>query len=66
MNSAELLIAALEYYSIPILKEEANIIVVDRGYDIEVEMNGLYRLRSDGQVVAPFDDVDELCRFILM
>jgi hypothetical protein len=32
---------------------------------VEVEPNGLYRLMSDGSVVAPFDDLDELSRFIL-
>lgn len=66
MNKIELLQAALHYYNIEIIKREHNCFFIGRGYEIEVEQNGLYKLRSDGQVVAPFDDVDELCRFVLL
>lgn len=66
MNRAELLHAALMFYSIEIISIENNCFTIGRGYQIEVEQNGLYKLYSDGQVVAPFDDVDELCRFVLL
>lgn len=66
MNSKEILLGALQYYGIEILKEDGNHIIIARNYDIEVESNGLYKLRSEGQVIAPFDDVDELCRFVLI
>ncbi|GHT27531.1 MAG: hypothetical protein GTN67_04750 [Hydrotalea flava] len=66
MNAKELILGALQYYSIEIIKQENNRIYIGRNYDIEIETNGLYKLRSDGQVIAPFDDVDELCRFVLM
>lgn len=66
MNRTELLQAALQFYSIEIIKIENNHFTIGRGYEIEVERNGLYKLKSDGQIVAPFDDVDELCRFVLL
>lgn len=66
MNAKELILGALQYYSIEIIKQENNRIYIGRNYDIEIETNGLYKLRSDGQVIAPFDDVGELCRFVLM
>jgi hypothetical protein len=66
MNRTELLKAALLFYSIEIISIEKNRFVIGRGYEIEAEQNGLYKLYSDGQVVAPFDDVDELCRFVLL
>jgi hypothetical protein len=66
MDAKTILLGALQYYNIEILQEAGQHITVGRGYTIEVESNGLYKLCSDGQVVAPFDDVDELCRFILL
>lgn len=66
MTPVEILEAALIYYSIEIKSVTGNYFIVGRSYEIEVEKNGLYKLISDGQVVAPFDDVDELCRFILL
>lgn len=56
---------ALQYYAIIIEAEQGWTVKVPRSYSIEVEANGLYRLSDNGQVVAPFDDLDELCRFIL-
>jgi hypothetical protein len=66
MTTQETLVAGLKYYSIEIISVNNNKVTVGRGYSIEVETNGLYKLFSDGLVVAPFDDVDELCRFILL
>lgn len=66
MDAKTILLGALQYYSIEVLQVTPQYITVGRGYTIEVEANGLYKLCSDGQVVAPFDDVDELCRFILL
>ena len=47
---------ALQYYAIEVLSDESNLIKVARGYEVEVEINGIYKLFSDGQVVAPFTD----------
>lgn len=66
MDAKTILLGALQYYNIEILQDAGRDITVGKGYTIEVEANGLYKLCSDGQVVAPFDDVDELCRFILL
>ncbi|MBX9892868.1 MAG: hypothetical protein K2Y12_11155 [Chitinophagaceae bacterium] len=66
MTAKELVIDCLRYYSIEIVNVDDNIITIGRNYKIEVEANGLYKLMSDGQVIAPFDDVDELCRFVLL
>lgn len=66
MDAKMILLDALQYYSIEVLQDVQQHITVGRGYTIEVETNGLYKLCSDGQVVAPFDDVNELCRFILL
>lgn len=66
MTNAEFLEGALQYYTIPFETADQVHYTVARGYTIEVEANGLYKLVSNGQVVAPFDDVDELCRFILL
>jgi hypothetical protein len=66
MDAKTILLGALDYYNIEILSSAGNTVWVGRGYAIEVEANGLYKLLSDGQVVAPFDEVDELCRFILL
>jgi hypothetical protein len=66
MEAKAILLGALEYYNIEIIDGTGNPVKMGRGYTIEVETNGLYKLLSDGQVVAPFDDVNELCRFILL
>lgn len=66
MDAKELLINALEYYNIGVIKEESSRVFIDRNYEVEIETSGLYKLFSDGQVIAPFDDIDELCRFVLL
>ena len=66
MSHKDLARAALQYYNVEILDENENQFIVVKGYQIEIERNGLYKLLSDGQVIAPFDDVDDLCRFILL
>lgn len=64
MTALELIIDCLNFYGIEIANTTHNRITLSRDYEIEVEANGLYKLKSNGQVVAPFDDVDDLCRFI--
>jgi hypothetical protein len=58
------LLFALGEYEIEVLNTSEIKVQVEKGYDIEVEANGLFKLFSDGKVVAPFDDLDELCWFI--
>ncbi|MDX1907722.1 MAG: hypothetical protein SF053_11860 [Bacteroidia bacterium] len=59
------LIRALEVYEIPVLQEAPYDIHVAPDYVIHIESHGVYKLWSAGKVVAPFDDLDELCIFIL-
>lgn len=67
MNSValETLLEALKVYEIEIVSVEGKHVKVQDNYEIEVEANGLYKLYDDGYVVAPFDDLNELCRLIL-
>ena len=65
MNTTAILIDALKYYNIDILNQNGNHFIIGKNYEIEVEPNGLYKLRCDGQVIAPFNDIDELCLFVL-
>jgi hypothetical protein len=60
----EWLMLGLREYEIKILADEGQKVEVEKGYLIEVEANGLFKLLSEGKVVAPFDDLDELCNFI--
>lgn len=60
----EWLLLALRAYELPVLSDTGNRIATLGGYEIEIEANGLFKLFSDGAVVAPFDDLDELCQFI--
>ncbi len=66
MTQIEVLLNALRYYDIPVKLVSKNRVDVVKNYSIEVEVNGLYKLYDNGSVIAPFDDIDELCRFILM
>ena len=65
MTAREMLIDALQYYEISVLNTLGDRIYVSNNYEIEVEANGLYKLIQDNQVIAPFDDLDDLCLFVL-
>ena len=66
MTPLEILLDALQFYEIEIVSVKGNNVRASRTFEIEVEKNGLYKLLDDGYVVAPFDDINELCRFMLM
>lgn len=65
MDAKEELIDCLRFFNIDMEREEGNKVYLIRGYCIEVEANGLYKLLQHGEVIAPFDDLNELCHFIL-
>ena len=65
MTALQILLEALQFYKIEILAVNENHVKVQNNYEVEVEANGLYKLLDDGYIVAPFDDINELCRFIL-
>ena len=62
----ELLLLVLKGMEIEILHVEGKFVSVQNGYTIEVERKSLYKLLHNGQVVAPFADVVEMCGFIKM
>ena len=66
MNNKEKLLQMLNHYDIPILNDKDKIIELEKDYEVEIEANGIFKLRSEGLVIAPFADLDELCRFIKM
>jgi len=65
MTALEILLGALQFYEIEVLSVNRNHVKVQNNYEIEVEANGVYKLLDDGYIVAPFNDVNDLCRFIL-
>ena len=65
MTTEEILLEALKFYEIKVISVNGNRVKVQNNFEIEVEAGHLYKLFNDGDVVAPFDDIDELCWFIL-
>lgn len=66
MDTKESLIQALNRYNIQILNDRGKYLDLENDYEVEIEANGIFKLRSEGLVVAPFADLDELCQFIKM
>jgi hypothetical protein len=65
MTPLEELIDCLAFFDLPVVQVQGQVVQTVKGYTIEVEANGLYKLMQDGAVVAPFDDLNELAHFIL-
>jgi hypothetical protein len=61
-NDKEALLEPFEFYGIAVL----SITGVQNNFEIEAEAKGIYKLLDDGYVVAPYCDLNELCRFILL
>ena len=66
MTAFEILQEALRFYEIKILSVEGTHVKIQNKFEIETEAGDLYKLYDDGFVVGPFNDVNELCRFILV
>ena len=64
INYREFLRFALQHFNIAIEKETDKIIFLEKDYCIEWENDHLYKLLHKGQVVAPFNDIQELCYFM--
>ena len=60
----EWLLYALSEYQIKVLADEGGMVCLENDYAVEIEQNGVLKLRHEGLVVAPFRDLDELCSFI--
>ncbi|MEL6730250.1 MAG: hypothetical protein AAFY70_08410 [Bacteroidota bacterium] len=58
------LLFGLDHFQIQVEKIEGKMIYLQHDYLIEIEGPSLYKLMHQGQVVAPFADVEQLCEFI--
>jgi hypothetical protein len=65
-TSKEQLLQAFLEHGIIILVDNGKFLELENEYSVEIEANGIYKLRSEGLVVAPFASVEELCQFIKM
>jgi hypothetical protein len=65
-NPKEFLLFALNHFDIKVNSHDGKMVIIDMEYVIEIEGENLFKLLQGGQVVAPFSDVEELCRFIKM
>ena len=65
-TSKQQLLQAFQEQSIVILTDNGKFLELENDYSVEIEANGIYKLRSEGLVVAPFASVEELCQFIKM
>lgn len=62
----ELLLFVLKHYEIEVLGIQENKVEVEGDFTIEIEGVLLYKLLWKNLVVAPFDDLDQLCANIRM
>ena len=62
----ELLLLAFKYFDLEMVTQSESKVELLEGYTIEIEGNNLFKLLQEGQVIAPFADVEELCDFIKM
>ena len=60
----EFLLFALNHFKLAINTQKGNWIELEKGYSIEIEGKNLFKLMHEGQVIAPFSDVEEMCNFI--
>lgn len=65
-TSKEQLLQAFQEQGIVVLTDNGKFLELENDYSVEIEANGIYKLRSEGLVVAPFASVEELCQFIKM
>ena len=66
MNQKEQLLHKLAQYGILILGDRGKYVELENDYEVEIEANGIFKLRSEGLVIGPFADLDEMCQFIKM
>ena len=65
MSDQEILLDALRFYEIDVVLVNGHRVKVQNDYEIEAQELGHYKLFDDGNIVALFSDLDELCWFIL-
>lgn len=63
-SGKELLLRALQDSGIAVLRQEENKVFVENDYCVEVEGKNLFKLSQEGYIIAPYDDLNELCQMI--
>ena len=62
----EILFHSLQDFGIQIISHEQKMVYLEKDYTIEIEATNLFKLLHNNQVIAPFNDIEELCNFIKM
>ena len=65
-SGKELLLRALQDSGIAVLRQEENKVFVENDYCVEVEGKNLFKLSQEGYIIAPYDNLNELCQMIKM
>ena len=65
MDQLSALLNTLKEYQLEVISVTDNHVKVAKNYEIEIEANGIYKLLDAGYIVAPFNDVTALCKFIV-
>ena len=58
------LLFALNHFGIIVTHHDEKMVYLERDYLVEIENPQLFKLLHHNQVIAPFDDVEQLCDFI--
>lgn len=61
----KILLDTLQEYGIAVLSVAGTRVMLENSFEVEVENTGLYNLFDEGFIVAPFTDINSLCRFII-
>ena len=62
----EFLLFALQHFQIDVSHQEGKWVHLAQNYTIEIEGKKRFKLLHRDQVIAPFQDLEELCHFIKM
>jgi len=65
-NVLDNVISKLNEHSLVIVSKDDKQVHLDGDYCIEIERENLYKLKQGDMVVAPFDNMEEMCQFIKM
>lgn len=64
-NPTDLLYFAIKHHAFEIISDDGKTIHLKGGYSIEIEKKNLFKLSHNNKVIAPFDEVYDLCQFII-
>ncbi|MEM9547379.1 MAG: hypothetical protein AAGA77_15475 [Bacteroidota bacterium] len=65
-TTKEILLEALVKNDLTVQSSTDEMIVLNGNYTIEIENESLFKLKQKEFVIAPFDDIHEMCQFIKM